>query len=47
MTNKELVAFLQEQNTKLISTIEELTKELSVLKAAILEKDKEAAQLTS
>ena len=45
MTDRELVAFLQEQNTKLISTIEELTKELTALKAAILEKDKDAAQL--
>jgi len=52
MTDRELVAFLQEQNTKLIGTIEslsqtveELTKELNALKAAILEKDKGAEGL--
>ncbi len=45
MTDRELVVFLQEQNTKLINTIEELTKELSALKATILEKDNDAAKL--
>ncbi|MBK3520033.1 IS66 family transposase [Carboxylicivirga marina] len=45
MTDKELVVFLRAQNTKLISTIEELTKELAALKEAILEKDKGAEKL--
>jgi transposase-like protein len=52
MTDRELVTFLQEQNAKLIGTIEslsqtveELTEELNSLKAAILEKDKDAEKL--
>ncbi len=45
MTDKELVAFFKEQNAKLMSTVEELTKELTALKAAILEKDKGAEKL--
>lgn len=45
MTDRELVVFLQAQNIKLISTIEELTKELAALKEAILEKDKGAEKL--
>ncbi|WP_430812229.1 MULTISPECIES: hypothetical protein [unclassified Carboxylicivirga] len=52
MTDRELLVFLREQNTKLIGTIEslsqiveELTEELAALKAAILEKDKDAEKL--
>jgi transposase-like protein len=45
MTDKELVAFLKAQNTKLMTTVEELTKELAALKEAILEKDKGVEKL--
>ena len=52
MTDRELVAFLQEQNSKLISTVdslsrtvEELTEELTSLKTALLKKDKDAEKL--
>lgn len=52
MTDRELVVFLQQQNAKLIATLESLsqtvekqTKELAALKAALLEKDKGAEAL--
>jgi len=52
MTDRELVVFLQQQNDKLIATLESLsqtveeqTKELAALKAALLEKDKGAEKL--
>ena len=52
MTDKELVLFLQKQNVKLLATIEslshtieELTEEVTALKAAMLEKDKGAEKL--
>lgn len=45
MTDRELVVYLQQQNPKLIATLESLTKEVSALKAALLEKDKRAEAL--
>jgi transposase len=45
MTDRELVVFLQQQNTRLIATLDSLTKEVSALKAALLEKDKGAEKL--
>lgn len=45
MTDSELVVFLQQQNAKLIATLESLTKEVAALKAALLEKDKGAEKL--
>lgn len=45
MTDSELVVFLQQQNAKLIATLESLTREVEALKAALLEKDKGAEKL--
>lgn len=45
MTDKELVVFLQQQNAKLISTIESLTQEVAALKSALLEKGKDAEKM--
>lgn len=45
MKDRELVVFLQKQNEKLIDTIESLTKELTSLKAIILEQGKDAEKL--
>lgn len=45
MTDSELVVFLQQQNAKLIATLESLTKEVAALKAALLEKDKGTEKL--
>lgn len=45
MTDRELVVFLQQQNAKLIATLESLTNEVASLKVALLEKDKDAEKL--
>lgn len=45
MTDRELVILLQRQNAKLAAALESLTKEVASLKAALLEKDKDAAKL--
>jgi len=45
MKDRELVVFLQKQNEKLIDTIESLTKELTSLKAIILEQGKDTEKL--
>jgi hypothetical protein len=52
MTDKELIAILQQQNTKLVDslevlsqTVEKLTNELDSLKGTLLEKDKDAEKL--
>lgn len=45
MTDRELVVFLQQQNAALIASLESLTKEVAALKAALLEKDKDAEKL--
>lgn len=45
MTDRELVVFLQQQNAKLISTLDSLTKEVAALKAALMEKDKAAEKM--
>ncbi len=45
MTDRELVVSLQQQNAKLIATLESLTQEVAALKAALLEKDKNAEKM--
>lgn len=45
MTDRELVVFLQQQNAKLVATLESLTQEVAALKAALLDKDKEAVKM--
>ena len=53
MTDRELVVFLQQQNAELIAALESLSqtvekqaKELAALKATLLEKDKDAKNMT-
>ncbi len=45
MKDRELIAFLQQQNSTLLATLESLTQEVSALKEALLERDNTASKL--